>query len=47
MLTFAKEYNTFLLIDAGRGTVDMTAYSIERSQPLRLKQQLVSSDGEL
>ncbi|KAH8816829.1 Hsp70 family protein-like protein [Xylogone sp. PMI_703] len=36
---------TFMIIDAGGGTVDLTTYSVERKSPLRLTKEVVEASG--
>jgi hypothetical protein len=38
---------TFILLDAGGGTVDTTTYTVTNSHPLRLKREEVAATGML
>jgi hypothetical protein len=38
--------DTFVLLDAGGGTVDAITYKIDRIEPLRLKQEPVKEEGK-
>ncbi|KAI1373890.1 hypothetical protein F4677DRAFT_461746 [Hypoxylon crocopeplum] len=42
-----KPHDTFVLLDAGGGTVDANTYTVSQTTPLRLKQELVEPDGAL
>lgn len=37
--------DTFILIDAGGGTVDAICYSVEKQSPLRLKREELDPEG--
>lgn len=39
--------DTFVLLDAGGGTVDAITYTVDSSYPLRLKTETVTPGGEI
>jgi len=40
-----KPGETFVIIDAGGGTVDVTTYTVHKQYPLRLKREAVEPTG--
>lgn len=46
MTDFVKPGETFVIVDAGGGTVDVATYTVDKQYPLRLKKEAVAPDGE-
>lgn len=42
-----KEGETFILLDAGGGTVDATTYTVGNDKPLKLKREEVAAKGRI
>jgi hypothetical protein len=43
---FEQPKEAFLILDCGGGTVDATAYMLDKDRPLRLSEEIVPSDGK-